>query len=183
MKKTSLLALILLASIFAACGGPAKPDVTPADDAEQVLEIKRFWQLQDTGDGVDATKALHCKYSHLQTTDAGVKVADAESNTSGSCKWSDLEASAGAATREVPPLNVKALTTIIAGIEFPAGDNSKSWDCATLEVTTNKRTFVAKDCALRDREQTATQKDWTRALDDRGSKNADEAAYRLNGAF
>lgn len=179
LKLTLLCAA--LGVLAGACASDPKPVTTgggeaTVDEAEKVLSIKRMWQNNSTDTSVPADQRLYCWYTEVERTETGANYSTAEVNTSGQCDWKALANQAGKPEKKLPGENTNALDRVIRDVEFAEGSGAK-WDCAALEVTTNKRTFTAYDCSLDDRTRPSSYAD---ILSDTQSKSAEEAAWRLN---
>ena len=187
MRTLNFLALaLLIPSFLLACGG-SDPQVETAEsavvEAERVLEIERFWQLNSTEVGIPAEERLHCRYTVYAADEEGVmRRAHIEVKTSGKCDWPSLKHDVGEPAATVPPENVSALLSIVEGMELPQS-GEPAWDCATLHVTTSARTFYLKDCDLRDRADVRTSKGYADPLAGTASSSLEEAAFRFNQAL
>ena len=178
MLKFKLAALVVVSGFaLAACGGSEKKDdAPPPAEAEMVKEVKRYWNLQTTDGGAPS---LYCYYTHVKRDEAGMakySFAETTMDGGGQCDWGALAGTAGEPGKDVPAENNKAMERVIEGVEFTEGAKGSKWDCAALEVTTNKRTFTAYDCNLADRANAP----YKNALAKEASGSPEEAAFRLN---
>ena len=185
MQKFNVALLILVAGAFlAACGGgEKKADPVPTDEAEVVQSAERFWQFNDTNPETPADQRLECRFASVTAVDGAFKIARADVKTSGACKWDELRTAAE--TTDFPAENAKGLLIVTAGVEFAEADAKPKWDCATISMTTNKRTINVKDCTMgkEARDALNAQKGFSKALSGDASKNVEEATFRLNNLF
>lgn len=178
MSKFMLSALLIVASFgLVACGGgEKKKDDAPMEEAEMIKEVKRYWNLQQP---IDGTPQLYCWYTHVKRNDAGEAMfsqAEATMDQGGQCDWNALSNKAGEPAKALPAENNKAMERVVEGVEFTEGAAGSKYNCAALEVTTNKRTFTAYDCELKDRANAP----YKNPLAKEASASPEEGAWRLN---
>ncbi len=182
MRELKLFVLVFAVGfVLAACGGPEKKvdTVEVPVEAEKIVSVERFWQLNNNDPGVAAEERLLCRYTVYTQEEGAMRRAHIEVKTSGRCDWPSLRHDVGEPNQPVPAQNAAALLAVVDGVEL-AVSGEPAWDCATMNVKTNQREFFLKDCNLRNRDQVRSEKGFADALGKDPSGSVEEAAFRFN---
>ena len=179
MQKLSLTLILVLSIFTVACG--EKKTETPTEEAETILEFKRFQQLNDTNPDTAAGERLHCSLFCAKSVDGALKYDTADVKTSGQCDWAALKGQLNMEeAKAYPAENTAAILPILEGVEgIGSFTEDRKWDCATVQIKTNKRELQFNDCNIRDR-SVADTNGWKKGLTKEPAGSIEEAAFRIN---